>query len=1328
MKKRRVGLSRSKRQGGLIVKQEPGAAKIIKEEVDNLPSSNMPKLEKVTVEGPPSNSSSLSRTGAVRAPSGLSKTYSNSSASSSSLSQTRVQQAVAPPEMSVASRVPTWSQTATASHRPEVYLRSLNEDQYAAAVYPPSPLMIIAGPGSGKTNTITHRIVHLVLSGQALPQSILAMTFTNKAAHEMKERAAQTLVANGYVGSSKPCISTFHAFGMKIIHSTMREHEMSTNLNIANTAKQRAIIREILNERYDVPLPGETKKKSKSKDGTNDPNGGNTDGKDTRFLYPKAPKDFQGKKPSELVKMCEESIAKMKNTRYNDIAAPILRGHQVVARYENIRSSQKKKKGNGGSKEPTRGSKKKQKGQDDEEERIGIKVPVREQPNYLNEWFKNPGTLFINEVFTDYQRRLASMMLIDFGDILVLLYALLVTYEHIKRGTGYRYQHILVDEFQDTNHLQYAIIRLLTEAQREVKGPVVNPDGSVSLRHPSIVVVGDPDQSIYSWRYAYPKCFSKFQEDYNADFISLTVNYRSSKTIICATEDVMKGCQEQRPYAIRSSTPNGSGSGVVVQQHSKVGYNKWASKVEAQFVVHSILKLKKEIPSLKNKDFAVLCRTSFGWRDVEQAFLSAGILYTILGGTSMIERVEAMDLFCMAELAMNPLDMLALTRAIGIKKVERVGDGTIRKVMRFFTNNGLSTLDLAKGASLSQPAEMVRTSPFSMSPPNDFPILESSRLAERLKRETRIPDKMVQNIAEVCEIVHNLREANLEGKDSAETMFLNIYEQLNYKSVIEERCKGDDDKVERKVKFVYDLISFIGTIDAQLNEERAKATGGSGRGDPNESGEVCQPHSVSPALNEGIGDSKEHTANRNDTNTLPPETQVAEARMNVDQEAEAVADRLDDDVLSMSRLQYVFASIALDPSAINESLTNQGHSEGSEVEDGDGGRRKVTKKKKPKKTRGKNDDAVTISTIHRAKGLEWPVVLLPKFQTGVIPHPKSSTTNCQKEEERRLAYVAFSRAKSHLLVSFEALKQVQSEVRVDVDSDNEGEDGGSYTTKTFGGPSEFLKHMSSYVETEDRSFNPLHTFQRNLKGRPHRDDSRWPEGFRTSSDPSSYSKSSSSNRFRPVPPEASMGIQSASSLLRRSQSEQGPLSGGSVFSSRQSQGILSNGSGGILNRTPSTSLSSNSSSLLGSSSSISSLPSSFPVGPTPSSSSFLPASSFSSSTHSFPSSTSSSFSASFLSSSSSSFSPLDSFDGPSSISSIPLPLAVPSLSSGKRKEPPVSYSNGDSSPPPLESVPQSPSKPKGTPKRRTVKKERGRVKEPDPNQPGILSFFKKKGN
>jgi DNA helicase-2/ATP-dependent DNA helicase PcrA len=438
------------------------------------------------------------------------------------------------------------------------FLSSLNQQQREAVVETEGPLLILAGAGSGKTRVITYRIAYLIAERKVAPYNILAVTFTNKAAEEMRERVRRLL--SGTQLSSAPLISTFHSLCVRIL----RQHIEALGAG-----------------------------------------------------YTRSFTIYDQDDSVRLVKAC------IKDLGYDD--------KQLGARAtQGAISGAKNRHG-------------------DDAESYGARVEYNDEKRAA-----------IARVFKLYEERLVNNNALDFDDLLIKTVQLLRRVPEVREYYNEKFRYILVDEYQDTNMLQFALIRFLTEKQQ------------------NICVVGDESQSIYRWRGADISNILNFEQHYpNAKVVRLEQNYRSTQNILDAAGAVIRHNIERKDKTLWTSNPAGERIRY---------YQAFDSEAEARFVAAKIEEHRRMEPDLRA---AVLYRTNAQSRVFEEALRRAGLPYNIVGGFSFYERMEVRDIIAYLKLALNPHDSIALMRVIN-SPARGIGKQTLDEIERRAKDYGVS--------------------------------------------------------------------------------------------------------------------------------------------------------------------------------------------------------------------------------------------------------------------------------------------------------------------------------------------------------------------------------------------------------------------------------------------------------------------------------------------------------------------------------------------------------------------------------------------------------------------------------------------------------------
>lgn len=426
---------------------------------------------------------------------------------------------------------------------PAALLDGLNENQRAAVVHAGSPLLIVAGAGSGKTRVLTHRIAYLLAERGAHPGQILAITFTNKAAGEMKERVEQLVGPR----AGAMWVSTFHSACVRILRREYKKLGFTSSFSIYDAADSKRLMALVCRD-----LDLDPKK------------------------FP--PKSFSAK------------ISNLKNELIDeeDFAAQAADGFEKT----------------------------------------------------------------LAQAYAMYQSRLREANALDFDDLIMTTVHLLRAFPDVAEHYRRRFRHVMVDEYQDTNHAQYALVRELVGPSGEGEEPG------------ELCVVGDADQSIYAFRGATIRNILQFEEDYpNATTILLEQNYRSTQTILTAANAVIERNESRRPKNLWTNA--GAGAGII-------GYVADTEHDEAQFVADEIDRLT-DAGEAKAGDVAIFYRTNAQSRVFEEIFIRVGLPYKVVGGVRFYERKEVRDVLAYLRVLANPEDSVPLRRILNVPK-RGIGD------------------------------------------------------------------------------------------------------------------------------------------------------------------------------------------------------------------------------------------------------------------------------------------------------------------------------------------------------------------------------------------------------------------------------------------------------------------------------------------------------------------------------------------------------------------------------------------------------------------------------------------------------------------------------
>jgi DNA helicase-2/ATP-dependent DNA helicase PcrA len=642
-------------------------------------------------------------------------------------------------------------------------LSGLNPAQREAVEMTEGPLLIVAGPGSGKTRVIAHRIAYLIAHERVHPRRILAVTFTNKAAREMRDRIFE--LVGGDIGRDIT-LGTFHAVCSRILRVDGERIGLSRAFAIYDEADQLAMARQVM---QDLGL---------------DP----------------------------------------RRTSARAVLSTISRAKSELATAEAY-------------------------------------------ANLVGDYFQE----VVSRVYERYQEALEANNAVDFDDLLMKTVQLFRDHPDVLDKYAQRYLHIHIDEFQDTNIAQYVLARQLASG------------------HGNICVVGDPDQSIYTWRAADLRNILNFERDFpKARVVYLEQNYRSTQTILDSAHNVISVNRQRKEKKLW--TENQRGSRVVVHE-------AYDEEEEAAFVADEVEALTKG-DSLSPRAFAVMYRTNAQSRPFEEAFVRRGIPYRLVGGTRFYERREIKDLLAYLRLVHNPFDAICLLRVINVPP-RGIGQRSVQELNRwsrelaippYATLQLLAEQESAEGSARGEPTQPAHGEPVepSSDKPGPFDRLRVSESGHPFQK--RIAAALLRFLELLNELIKEAPTQSLSDLLDA------IIAKADYRRYLLEDSADGEERWEN--------VQQLRAVASQYDE-------------------------------------------------LAP--------------AEALARFLED------------AALITDIDEYDEKA-----------------------------------DAITLITLHAAKGLEFPVVFIVGMEEGLLPHMRSYDDPAQMEEERRLCYVGMTRSQERL--------------------------------------------------------------------------------------------------------------------------------------------------------------------------------------------------------------------------------------------------------------------------------------------------------------------------
>jgi DNA helicase-2/ATP-dependent DNA helicase PcrA len=703
-------------------------------------------------------------------------------------------------------------------------LDKLNPQQREAVEAVDGPVLILAGAGSGKTRVITHRIAYLIDQRGVAPDSILAVTFTNKAAAEMGERVDKLI---GHASLARPLISTFHSFCVRLLRRDIEvlrvnNEGLTRTFAIYDESDQQAVVKAVMRRM----------------------------GLDDKQLTPR-------------VVLSKISWAK---------------NHMIDPQEYYLQSS-----------DPT-------------SERVA-------------------------HIFEAYRKELRKANALDFDDLLLEAVRVLKVSGETRERYNRRYRYLLIDEYQDTNRPQYELMKLL------------------GGEHQNVCVVGDEDQSIYSWRGADIRNILEFEKDFpNAKTIRLEQNYRSTSVILEAASAVVSRNSQRKGKRLWTSREGGS---LIGYYEAPDGEN------EALFIADSIQKyLRKAAEDQAEPKCAVLYRTNSQSRLIEEAMRRYGIAYTMVGGFSFYERAEIKDLLGYLKVVKNPHDSISLQRVINTP-ARGIGKTTLETLERIALETGSSTW-----TAISRALQEKLLSARALSALEGFQRIISDA---RAMLEPGFADKLAADVAP-------------EDPASAEEPDVDISFDFGDTAQASLALTHGDEIVE-DAEFnpaAFSIFSEEPPVEHAAAPEtpQPEAAPESVPGFRAPGGAATLPELIKFLIDRsGYIRSLEEEGTPEAFSRIENLKELANAAQDANERGETLAEFLD------------HAALVSDTDQINP------------------------------------DARVTLMTLHAAKGLEFPFVVLAGLEEGLFPHSRSLTDPAQMEEERRLCYVGLTRAMDALVLT-----------------------------------------------------------------------------------------------------------------------------------------------------------------------------------------------------------------------------------------------------------------------------------------------------------------------
>jgi len=722
-------------------------------------------------------------------------------------------------------------------------LAKLNPRQLEAVETVDGPVLILAGAGSGKTRVITHRIAYLIEQHGVAPDSILAVTFTNKAAAEMGERVSKLA---GHLSVVQPRVSTFHSFCVRALRRDIEalrigDQGLTKDFAIYDEADQQALVKAAIRRL----------------------------GIDDKQLTPR-------------------SVLGRISWAKNHMLDP--------------------------------------------------------QEVYLQS--ADPNTERIAHIYEIYRKELHKANAMDFDDLLLEAVRLLKSSAEVRRKYNQRYEYILIDEYQDTNRPQYELMKLLA-----------------GERH-NVCVVGDEDQSIYSWRGADIRNILEFERDFpEVKIIRLEQNYRSTQSILEGASAVVANNKQRKGKTLWTDREGGT---PIYYYEAPDGEN------ESLFAADYISRYLRE-PSEDDapRKAAVLYRTNSQSRLFEEALRRYGLKYNVVGGFSFYERAEIKDMISYLKLIQNPDDSIAFLRVVNTP-ARGIGRTTIETLERLALETGCSLWSATENAIQQKllPARAVSALADFKQIIDDSRAMLAGSFAEHLAERPAVAGRA---FASNLEIAANVAPSPVAPPDDED-------EDTSFGF-------GENDQHE-----LFGSVDFI--IDADRPEMPAET-----------------PHASSLATNENATDGPASKLRSSEASQPPEGFRAPGAAATLPEVIKFLIDRtgyvkvLEEEATpeSYSRIENLqeLANAARDSADRGETL-GEFLDHAALVSDTD---------------QYDESSRVTLMTLHSAKGLEFPLVVLAGMEEGLFPHSRTFLNPDDIEEERRLCYVGMTRAMDTLVLS-----------------------------------------------------------------------------------------------------------------------------------------------------------------------------------------------------------------------------------------------------------------------------------------------------------------------
>ena len=727
--------------------------------------------------------------------------------------------------------------------KPLVDIDSLNPAQREAVLTTEGPLLVLAGAGSGKTRVLTFRIAHMLGDLGVKPWQVLAITFTNKAAAEMRERLA-ALIPSGTRGM---WVCTFHAMCVRMLREDADLLGYTGQFTIYDDDDSKRMVRDIMQA-----LGIEQKQ------------------------FP--------------INMIRSKISSAKNA--------------MIGPEDMLKSAD------------------------------------------------SPNDKKAAQVYLELERRLRAANAMDFDDLLVRTLELLRTRPEVLDKYQERFRYISVDEYQDTNHVQYEIANLL------------------AAKYQNLMVVGDDDQSIYSWRGADITNILDFEKDFkNCKTVKLEQNYRSTGHILSAANAVVRHNSQRKDK--RLFTAEGDGEKIQAFQASD-------ERDEGRWIAGEIEKLHSKGTSYD--DIAVFYRTNAQSRILEDMFLRAGVPYKIVGGTRFFDRAEIRDVMAYLKMIVNPADEMSVKRVINTPR-RGIGSTSIQKIEQLARDNRCSFFQACEIAC-------AETGMFSAKVRNGL----SSFVA--LVREGRRMDGELKDVVEmIVEKTGLLQAFRAEGTMESESRAENIQEFLGVAAEFEETHEDIEGTLES-----LEELRAAGVADVPADVEPEPVVVSAPAPEPGPSAPVSSFEALVGARDAAGSNPLDSLA----APALSPQDALAAA---IAGNAYAAPTELPAGAVHADEIERTYGPLTCKAlPALMEWLALRSDLDSLAGE----------------------THAITMMTIHSAKGLEFPAVFVAGMEEGIFPHVHDfggSDDPGKLEEERRLAYVAITRARKRLFLTYAATRR-----------------------------------------------------------------------------------------------------------------------------------------------------------------------------------------------------------------------------------------------------------------------------------------------------------------